>query len=188
MLHLCVLEWRQAAMQQMLEKEEAARKIQRCWRNREGMVAYMLKKVKNDAANSIQGAWRAFCARTFLRRAKANRNREEACIRKSLHRIRMRRLIGAFDEWYEEAYRLRIFSKLLGKNHQTIKEEHWDSWVEMYRAHRPAAILIQSTWKSFDARVKLTEVFLVARSANDRNLDIQRLPAFRHSQQFRTDQ
>ena len=164
-LHLCVKGWRLATVFLLEQKVDGAKKIQRCWRNREGMVAYMLKQMKNKSAYSIQGAWRAYCARTFLKRARATKEREESCIRKSLHRIRMRKLIATFDLWYEESYRLRVIGKMLGKNNQVIKEEHFDAWMNMYREHRPAAVLIQSTWKSFDARVKLAEVFLFARSA-----------------------
>ena len=165
MLHLCVVEWREATIFILLNKIQSAKTIQRAYRNREGMVAYMLKKFKNKAAYSIQGAYRAYCARTFLKRARANKNREEECIRKMLYKMKMRRLIASFDEWYEEAYRLRIFAKIMGKGNTKIKEEHWFAWVDMYRIHRPAAVQIQSTWKSFDARVKLTEIFLFARSA-----------------------
>ena len=120
-LHLCVKGWRLATVFLLEQKVEKAKKIQRCWRNREGMVAYMLKQMKNKSAYSIQGAWRAYCARTFLRRARATKEREESCIRKSLHRIRMRKLIATFDVWYEESYRLRVIGKMLGKNNQVIK-------------------------------------------------------------------
>ena len=163
--HLCVQEWRAATEAILGEKSAAASRIQNCWRCREGMAQYLLKKLRKNSANTIANAYRAYCARTFLKRARKTRADEEAKIKKQLWRMRNRKLIAAFDEWYEEAYRLRVFRRLLGKGHAALTEEHFDAWAEYYRAARPAASLIQATYRSFDARVKLQSVFLFARSA-----------------------
>ncbi len=163
--HLCVKEWRAATEGIRREKTAAATRIQNCWRCREGMAQYLLNKLRNNAANTIANAYRAYCARTFLKRARKTRAEEEAKIKKQLWRMRNRKLIAAFDEWYEEAYRLRVFRRLIGKGHAALTEEHFDAWAEYYRTVRPAASLIQATYRSFDARVKLQSVFLFARSA-----------------------
>ena len=163
--HTCFVGWRTSLVLFEEERQNSSRIIQRAWRNRNGFVAYMLKNLQTSSSCSIQRSWRAYCIRTCLGRAIRHRERQEHLVKKMLFQMQMKILIDGFDIWYEEAYKLKVLRKFCGKKSAAIIEEHFDAWSELHARQRKACCRIQSTWRSFDARVKLAHVFLVARSS-----------------------
>jgi hypothetical protein len=129
---------------------EAARVIQRAWRNYVAITGVMWAKVKNDAAVCIQRHYRGYIVRARARRARAERQRLAAVTiqaaergrqgRRRADRARERRLL---ENRAATTIQRRVRGMLARARVRALRE---------LRHRRAAAVVIQRVWRGKSAR------------------------------------
>ena len=106
----------------------------------------LMKKRRKRAASKMQRAYRAYCARTALVRAKKQREELEARARIQLRKFVMRNALSCLNNWWGYVLQSRKIKDLMKRVLNGTKQRFLDYWIEeweliMVHKNRSATII-----------------------------------------------